>query len=193
VLPQDIDVGLRDGVRIKHAVGLVAVLRALCRSYTAVDDEMGNVNALGSQFPRSALCESAEGEFTHRKRRRICEPFDACRRTGQQDGAATARSHVLGGLLRDQECAEGIYAQGVRHGGRVEFRNDRTGIIHTAIGKASFDDDKLRDNFAALMDAIVRAKPSGAKGTYVKTVTVAATMGPGIPVDPVQAARLTVG
>ena len=62
-----------------------------------------------------------------------------------------------------------------------------------AIGKASFDDDKLRDNFAALMDAIVRAKPSGAKGTYVKTVTVAATMGPGVPVDPVQAARLTVG
>ena len=78
-------------------------------------------------------------------------------------------------------------------GGRVEFRNDRTGIIHTAIGKSSFDDDKLRDNFAALMDAIVRAKPSGAKGTYVKTVTVAATMGPGIPVDPVQAARLSVG
>src|SRR5882762_10920841 len=76
VLPQDIDVGLRDSVWIKHAVGLVAVLRALCRSYTAVDDEMGNVNAFGSQFPRSALCESAEGEFTHRKRRRICETLD---------------------------------------------------------------------------------------------------------------------
>ena len=77
-------------------------------------------------------------------------------------------------------------------GGRIEFRVDRTGIIHSPIGKASFDDDKLRDNFAALMDAIVRAKPQSAKGTYVKTVTVAATMGPGVKVDPSQAQRLSV-
>lgn len=76
-------------------------------------------------------------------------------------------------------------------GGRVEFRVDRFGIVHVAIGKASFDDDKLRDNFAALMEAIVRAKPQAAKGTYVKTVTLAATMGPGVRVDPTQAARLT--
>lgn len=78
-------------------------------------------------------------------------------------------------------------------GGRVEFRVDRSGIIHSAIGKASFDDDKLRDNFAALMEAIVRAKPSAAKGTYVRTVTLAATMGPGVRVDPSQAARLSAG
>jgi large subunit ribosomal protein L1 len=77
-------------------------------------------------------------------------------------------------------------------GGRVEFRVDRAGIIHAAIGKASFDDSKLRDNFAALMDAIVRAKPSAAKGTYVKTVTLAATMGPGVAVDPAAAARMSV-
>jgi large subunit ribosomal protein L1 len=77
-------------------------------------------------------------------------------------------------------------------GGRVEFRVDRFGIVHVAIGKASFDDDKLRDNFAALMEAIVRAKPQAAKGTYVKTVTLAATMGPGVRVDPSQAARLTM-
>jgi large subunit ribosomal protein L1 len=77
-------------------------------------------------------------------------------------------------------------------GGRVEFRVDRSGIVHVPVGKVSFDDDKLRDNFAALMEAIVRAKPSAAKGTYVKTVTLAATMGPGVHVDPAQAARLTV-
>ena len=75
----------------------------------------------------------------------------------------------------------------------MEFRVDRFGIIHVAIGKASFDDDKLRDNFAALMDAIVRAKPQAAKGTYVKTVTVAATMGPGVRVDPVQADARGIG
>jgi large subunit ribosomal protein L1 len=77
-------------------------------------------------------------------------------------------------------------------GGRVEFRVDRAGIIHTAIGKASFDDAKLRDNFAALMDAVVRAKPSAAKGTYVKNVTLAATMGPGVTVDPAAASRMSV-
>jgi len=78
-------------------------------------------------------------------------------------------------------------------GGRIEFRVDRFGIVHVPIGKVSFDDGALRDNFAALMEAIVRAKPAAAKGTYVKTVTLAATMGPGVRVDPTQAARLSVG
>ena len=78
-------------------------------------------------------------------------------------------------------------------GGRIEFRVDRFGIIHVPIGKVSFDDDKLRDNFAALMDAIIRAKPQAAKGTYLRSVTLASTMGPGIRVDPAQAARLSVG
>lgn len=77
-------------------------------------------------------------------------------------------------------------------GGRIEIRNDRMGIIHAIIGRASFDDDKLRDNFAAVMDGIVRAKPSAAKGTYVKTVTLAATMGPGVRVDPVASSRMQV-
>src|SRR5258706_10362437 len=122
VLPQDIDVGLRDGIRVQHAVGLIAVLRALRRSYAAVDDEMRDVNALGSQFPRRALRKTTESEFTHRKRRRIREPLDACRRAGQQDGAATAWSHELRSLLCDQESAEGIDREGARYGGRIEFR-----------------------------------------------------------------------
>jgi large subunit ribosomal protein L1 len=76
-------------------------------------------------------------------------------------------------------------------GGRVEFRVDRFGIIHVPVGKVSFDDDKLRENFAALMEAIVRAKPSAAKGTYVRTVTLTPTMGPGVHVDPAAAGRLS--
>ncbi|HXA29065.1 MAG TPA: 50S ribosomal protein L1 [Candidatus Angelobacter sp.] len=76
-------------------------------------------------------------------------------------------------------------------GGRVEFRVDRFGIVHVPVGKVSFDDDKLRENFAALMEAIVRAKPPAAKGTYVRTVTLAPTMGPGVHVDPAAAARLS--
>ncbi|HEX3607781.1 MAG TPA: 50S ribosomal protein L1 [Candidatus Dormibacteraeota bacterium] len=76
-------------------------------------------------------------------------------------------------------------------GGRVEFRVDRFGIVHVPVGKVSFDDLKLRENFATLMESIMKAKPAAAKGTYVRTVTLTSTMGPGVGVDPVQAARLT--
>jgi large subunit ribosomal protein L1 len=68
-------------------------------------------------------------------------------------------------------------------GGRVEFKLDKTAIIHIPIGKASFEADQIVANLAALVDAVNRAKPSGAKGTYLKTLTIASTMGPGIRVD----------
>jgi large subunit ribosomal protein L1 len=67
--------------------------------------------------------------------------------------------------------------------GRVEFKVDKAGIVHTAVGKVSFDADQLVANLATLVDAINRAKPSGAKGTYLRTLTIATTMGPGIRVD----------
>lgn len=69
-------------------------------------------------------------------------------------------------------------------GGRVEFRNDKTGILHVAIGKLSFTPQQIHENFVALMDAVKAAKPSGAKGTYIRSVTLTSTMGPGIPVHP---------
>lgn len=64
--------------------------------------------------------------------------------------------------------------------GRVEFRTDRTGIIHVPIGKVSFEPQQLLDNLATMVDAIVRAKPSGARGTYVRSVALSPTMGPGV-------------
>jgi len=67
--------------------------------------------------------------------------------------------------------------------GKVEFRNDKTGLLHVAIGKVSFSADQIRDNFGALMDAVKAAKPSGAKGVYIKSITLTNTMGPGIPID----------
>jgi len=69
-------------------------------------------------------------------------------------------------------------------GGAVEFRVEKAGIIHAGIGKASFSSDKLAENIRAFADAVVRAKPSGAKGTYVQRVAVSSTMGPGIKVEP---------
>lgn len=68
-------------------------------------------------------------------------------------------------------------------GGRVEFRNDKTGILHVAIGKLSFTPEQIHENFVALMDAVKAAKPSGAKGTYIRSVTLTSTMGPGVPVN----------
>ena len=68
--------------------------------------------------------------------------------------------------------------------GKVEYRLDKTAIIHCPIGKKSFGKEKLVENYAALMDAIVKAKPAAAKGTYLKSVTLASTMGPGVKVLP---------
>ena len=68
--------------------------------------------------------------------------------------------------------------------GKVEYRLDRQNIIHTVIGKASFGPEKLEENFRALMDAIIKAKPATAKGQYLRSVTVASTMGPGVKINP---------
>ena len=67
---------------------------------------------------------------------------------------------------------------------KVEYRLDKTAIIHCPIGKKSFGQEKLVENFTALMDAIIKAKPASAKGTYIKSVTIASTMGPGVKVLP---------
>jgi large subunit ribosomal protein L1 len=68
--------------------------------------------------------------------------------------------------------------------GKIEFRVDKTGIVHAPIGKKSFDEKALLENYAALIDEIVRAKPSAAKGRYIKKITLTSTMGPGIHIDP---------
>ena len=76
--------------------------------------------------------------------------------------------------------------------GRVEFRLDKTANIHVAVGKASFEEQKLFENFAALMEALKKAKPAGAKGIYIKHITITTTMGPGIKIDPNQAQSIEV-
>ncbi len=68
--------------------------------------------------------------------------------------------------------------------GKVEYRTDRTAIVHLVIGKASFEDKALLENYAAVVEELIRAKPSAAKGRYLRTITLASTMGPGVKVDP---------
>ncbi|MCS6843494.1 MAG: 50S ribosomal protein L1 [Caldilineales bacterium] len=74
--------------------------------------------------------------------------------------------------------------------GRVEFKIDKTANLHIPLGKVSFTEDQLMANLAAVMEAVIKAKPSGAKGTYIKRLTLTSTMGPGIRVDPNQASTL---
>jgi large subunit ribosomal protein L1 len=69
-------------------------------------------------------------------------------------------------------------------GGAVEFRVEKAGIVHAGVGKASFDADKLVENIKAFADAVSRAKPAGAKGTYVQRIAISSTMGPGVKIDP---------
>jgi large subunit ribosomal protein L1 len=73
--------------------------------------------------------------------------------------------------------------------GKVEYRLDKANIIHTSIGKASFGAEKLEQNFDALLDAIVKAKPAAAKGQYLRSVVVASTMGPGVKINPARVAN----
>jgi large subunit ribosomal protein L1 len=68
--------------------------------------------------------------------------------------------------------------------GKVEYRTDRTAIVHMTVGKTSFPDEHLLDNYKAVLEELIRARPSAAKGKYIRTVTLASTMGPGIKVDP---------
>ncbi len=115
--------------------------------------------------------------------------FDRCIATPDMMGLVGRLGKVLGpkGLMPNPKLgtvtmnvAEAVKAA---KGGQVEYRVEKAGIIHSGIGKASFAEADLRANFDALVDAVVKAKPSGAKGKYVRKIAVSSSMGPGIKVD----------
>jgi len=115
--------------------------------------------------------------------------FDRCVATPDMMGIVGRLGKILGprGLMPNPRL--GTVTMDVKgavtaaKGGQVEFRAEKAGIIHAGIGKVSFDDDKLLENARALADAVQKARPTGAKGTYMKTAAVSSTMGPGIRVD----------
>jgi large subunit ribosomal protein L1 len=78
-------------------------------------------------------------------------------------------------------------------GGKVEYRTDRSGIVHLSIGKKSFTEEMLVENYGAVLDEIVRAKPAAAKGKYIKSIHIAATMSPSIELDPARTRDLFEG
>jgi len=117
--------------------------------------------------------------------------FDTAVATPDMMGKVSRLGKILGrrGLMPNPKSGTVVVANdlprviGEARQGRVEFRLDRTAIIHVPLGKVSFEDDKLMGNLAAVVEAVVRAKPSGAKGQYVRTASLTTTMGTGIRLD----------
>lgn len=115
--------------------------------------------------------------------------FDRCIATPDMMGLVGRLGKILGprGLMPNprvgtvtMDVAAAVQAA---KGGAVEFRVEKAGIVHAGVGKASFSDEALTENIKAFVDAVVKAKPAGAKGTYVKKVSISSTMGPGVRVD----------
>ncbi len=125
--------------------------------------------------------------------------FDAAIAMADQMGRVGGLGRILGrrGLMPNPRSGTVVRAiedlpgaiQELKRG-RVEFRNDRTGLVHVIIGKESFEAEKLKENLFALIDAVIRAKPSGAKGVYCRSITITSTMGPGVPLDVTRALEL---
>ena len=117
--------------------------------------------------------------------------FDAAMATPDMMGKVSKLGKILGrrGLMPNPKSGTVVAAEdlprviGDARKGRVEFKLDRTAIIHVPLGKVSFEDDKLLGNLTAVIEAVVKAKPSGAKGQYVKSATLTSSMGPGIKLD----------
>jgi large subunit ribosomal protein L1 len=117
--------------------------------------------------------------------------FDTAIATPDMMGKVGRLGKILGrrGLMPNPKSGTVVAADdlpraiGDARQGRVEFKLDKTAIIHVPLGKVSFEDDKLMDNLTAVIEAVTRAKPSGAKGQYVKTASLTTTMGPGVKLD----------
>ena len=188
---QTIEVHARLGIDPRHAdqqirstatlpAGTGKVVRILV---FAQGDAARNAEEAGADFVGADdLIRQIEGEWME---------FDVAIATPDMMGKVGRLGRILGrrGLMPNPRS--GTIVQGpdlpraieeVRKG-KVEFRNDRTGLLHVPIGKTSFSEEQIRENLAALMDAVQRNKPTGAKGVYVRSMTLTSTMGPGIPLD----------
>ncbi|QEL21334.1 50S ribosomal protein L1 [Bosea sp. F3-2] len=116
--------------------------------------------------------------------------FDRCIATPDMMGLVGRLGKVLGprGLMPNPRVGtvtmDVTAAVAASKGGSVEFRVEKAGIIHAAVGKASFSAEKLSENIKAFVDSVAKAKPAGAKGTYIQRVAISSTMGPGVKVEP---------
>ncbi|HTR75421.1 MAG TPA: 50S ribosomal protein L1 [Solirubrobacterales bacterium] len=174
------DEQLRGTLALPHGLGKDVTIAVFAQGAKARDAEAAGADFVGAQD----LAEKIQGGWTD---------FDVAIATPDMMPVVGQLGRILGPQGKMPNPKVGTVTEDIEKAvqesksGKVEYRTDRQAIVHMAIGKASFDADKLLDNYSAVMDEIVRAKPSGAKGKYIRSATLATTMGPGIRVDTAKA------
>jgi len=174
--PKKSDQNVRGTVLLPHGTGRVVRVIAFAKGDKAKEAEAAGADVVGEQD----LIDRVKAGFAD---------FDVAVATPDMMGAVGSN---LGRILAQKmpNPKSGTVTPNIGNAirdikaGKVEYRLDKTGIVHTIVGKASFGEAQLAENVATLLDAIVRAKPSAAKGTYLRSVTLTSTMGPGVKVDP---------
>jgi large subunit ribosomal protein L1 len=168
---------VRGTVPLPHGIGKSVRVVVFCQG-----DNADKARAAGADF-------AGADDLIERIQKQNWLDFDVALATQDMMGKVSRLGKILGprGLMPTPKAGTvitGDVAQAVLEfkAGKVEYRTDKGGNVHAGVGKVSFDDDKLVDNIQTFVDAIRGAKPSGIKGNYVKSITVASTMGPGIPV-----------
>jgi large subunit ribosomal protein L1 len=182
--PRKADQMVRGTVNLPHGTGKTARVLVF-----AAGDKAEEARAAGADFVGSDdLLERVQGGFLD---------FDAVVATPDLMGKVGRLGRVLGprGLMPNPKTGTVTADVGKAvtdiKGGKIEFRVDRHGSLHFIIGKASFADRSLVENYAAAIDEVIRLKPAAAKGRYLRKITFTTTMGPGIPVDPALTRNLT--
>lgn len=171
------DQNIRGSVVLPHGLGKVVRVIVFAKGDHAEKAEKAGADVVGVD----ELIEKIEGGWLD---------FDYAVATPDLMGAVGKLAKILGprGLLPNKKVGTVTFdvASVVKElkEGRVFFKNDKSGLVHFTVGKVSFDAEKLLDNFNAFFKALQAAKPSTSKGKYIKKLTVASTMGPGIPVNP---------
>ena len=171
------DEQLRGTMMLPHGTGRTARVAVFADGDKAREAEEAGADIVGS----ADLAKRIEEGFTD---------FDVAVATPDQMGNVGRLGRILGprGLMPNPKTGTVTFdvAKAVREAkaGKLEYRTDRGANVHIAIGKRSFDERQLVENYAALLDEIVRAKPAASKGRYIKKITLSSTMGPGIHVDP---------
>ena len=175
--PRKADQMVRGTVNLPHGTGKTARVLAFATGERAEEAWAAGADYVGADD----LVERIQGGFLD---------FDAVVATPDMMGKVGRLGRILGprGLMPNPKTgtvtADVAKAVSDIKGGKIEFRVDRHGNLHFVIGKASFPDRALVENYAAALDEVVRLKPAAAKGRYLKKVTFTTTMGPGVPVDP---------
>src|SRR3954451_15406520 len=182
--PRKADQMVRGTVSLPHGTGKTARVAVF-----ATGDKAEEARAAGADFVGGGhLSAQVEGGMLD---------FDSAVSTPDLMGKVGRLGRVLGprGLMPNPKTGTvtNDVAQAVTDikGGKIEYRVDRQANLHIVIGKTSFSEDQLLDNYAAALDEVLRAKPSTAKGRYLKKVAMSTTMGPGIQVDPTKTRALT--